>query len=53
MKKVSDIPVPGIRKLFPARMSLVSDIPAGDGKINNLFTASPFISLTKLVHDFT
>ncbi len=24
-------------KLFPARESLVSDIPAGDGKSNNLF----------------
>jgi hypothetical protein len=24
-------------RLFPARKSLVSDIPAGDGKINNLF----------------
>jgi hypothetical protein len=29
---VSDIP-----KLFPARVSLVSDIPVGDGKIYNLF----------------
>jgi hypothetical protein len=27
---------PGIIKLFPARESLVSDIPAGDGKIVNL-----------------
>ncbi len=26
-----------IIKLFPARESLVSDIPAGDGKIDNLF----------------
>jgi hypothetical protein len=26
-----------IIKLFPARESLVSDIPAGDGKNNNLF----------------
>ncbi len=24
-------------KLFPARESLVSDIPAGDGKLANLF----------------
>jgi hypothetical protein len=24
-------------KLFPAKQSLVSDIPAGDGKIGNLF----------------
>ncbi len=31
-KKVS-----GIFKLFPARESLVSDIPAGDGKTVNLF----------------
>jgi hypothetical protein len=28
---------PGIIKLFPVRESLVSDIPAGDGKIINLF----------------
>ncbi len=28
---------PGIIKLFPTRESLVSDIPAGDGKIVNLF----------------
>ncbi len=27
----------GIIKLFPATESLVSDIPAGDGKIDNLF----------------
>jgi hypothetical protein len=27
----------GIFKLFPARKSLVSDIPAGDGKNDNLF----------------
>jgi hypothetical protein len=26
-----------IIKLFPARESLVSDVPAGDGKIANLF----------------
>jgi hypothetical protein len=30
-------PWPGISKLFPARVSLVSDIPAGDGKNDNLF----------------
>jgi hypothetical protein len=30
-------PWPVIIKLFPARESLVSDIPAGDGKIANLF----------------
>ncbi len=28
---------PGIMKVFSARESLVSDIPAGDGKIVNLF----------------
>jgi hypothetical protein len=28
---------PGIIKLFPARVSLARDIPAGDGKIINLF----------------
>jgi hypothetical protein len=28
---------PVIIKLFPARESLVSDIPAGDGKIANFF----------------
>ncbi len=28
---------PGIIKLFPARECLESDIPAGDGKIGNLF----------------
>ncbi len=46
VKKISDFPVPswdvttpwpGIIELFPARDSLVSDIPAGDGKIANLF----------------
>ncbi len=49
-KKVSDFPAPSwdvtkqtlpgrkyIVKFFPARESLVSDIPAGDGKIANLF----------------
>jgi hypothetical protein len=30
-------PWPGIKKLFPARENLVSDIPAGDGKTANLF----------------
>ncbi len=30
-------PLPGIIKLSSARESLVSDIPAGDGKIDNLF----------------
>jgi hypothetical protein len=36
-KKVSNFPWQGIIKLFPARESLVSDIPAGDGKTLNLF----------------
>ncbi len=35
VKKVMDWP--GIIQLFPARESLISDIPAGDGKIANLF----------------
>jgi hypothetical protein len=38
-KKVTDFPVKSrdaIIKLFPARESLVSDIPAWDGKIANL-----------------
>jgi hypothetical protein len=30
-------PWPGIVKLLPAEESLVSDIPAGDGEIGNLF----------------
>ncbi len=48
-KNVNDFPVsrrdvtdqtdpwPGIIKFFPARESLVSDIPAGDGKFDKLF----------------
>jgi hypothetical protein len=32
----SDSPWPGIIKLFPARESLVCDIPAGNGKIASL-----------------
>jgi hypothetical protein len=42
-QKVSDFPVSSrdvtnqTLKLFPARESLVSDIPAGDGKIANSF----------------
>jgi hypothetical protein len=31
--------------IFPARESLVSDIPEGDGKIDNLFLQSTVISL--------
>ncbi len=46
VKKLNDFPVPsrdvtnqtGIIKLFPPRESLVSDIPAGDGKMANLFS---------------
>ncbi len=34
-KKASDFPVPS--QVFPARESLVSDIPAGDGEIVKLF----------------
>ncbi len=34
-KKVSDFPIP--IRLLPIMESLVSDIPAGDGKIANLF----------------
>ncbi len=49
LKKVSDFPVPSrdvtnqtlpgldLFQLFLPRESLVSDIPAGDGKISNLF----------------
>jgi hypothetical protein len=39
-KRLSIFPSPAgmsLTKLFPARESLVSDIPAGDGKIINLF----------------
>ncbi len=32
-----NFPWQGISKFFPARESLVSDIPAGDGKIDSLF----------------
>ncbi len=34
---MQDSPWPGIIKLFPARESLVSDIPARDAKTANLF----------------
>ncbi len=34
---LTKLPWPGIIKLFPARESLVSDIPAGNGKNDNLF----------------
>jgi hypothetical protein len=35
-------------KLFPTRGDLVSDIPAGDGKINNLFTVYRKLEYGKL-----
>ncbi len=35
-----NFPWPEIIKLFTARESLVSDIPAGDAKIDNLFAVS-------------
>ncbi len=38
----------GITKLFPARESLVSDIPAGDGKMANLFYSVVGIPLGKV-----
>jgi hypothetical protein len=38
-----------ILKLFPARESLVGDIPAGDGKIANLFLQC-MLELTKTSH---
>jgi hypothetical protein len=34
---LTNISLAGIIKLFPSRKSLVSDIPAGDGKNDNLF----------------
>jgi hypothetical protein len=34
---LTKLPMAGIIKFFPARESLVSDIPAGDGKTRNLF----------------
>ncbi len=39
---------PGIMKLFPARESLVSDIPAGNGKIVNLFYSVSFALFSAL-----
>jgi hypothetical protein len=47
VKNVKDIPVPsraGIIKLFPPRESLVSDIPAGDGNITNLFYSVQYLA---------
>jgi hypothetical protein len=37
MQEIADSPWPGIIKLSQARETLVSDIPAGDGKIAYLF----------------
>jgi len=37
------LPGQGIVKLFPARESLVIDIPFGDGKIDNLFYSATLI----------
>jgi hypothetical protein len=34
---LTKLSLPGILKLFPARKSLVSDIPARDSKSDNLF----------------
>jgi hypothetical protein len=34
---LTNSPWPGIIKFFPAREGLVSDIPAGDGELANLF----------------
>jgi hypothetical protein len=36
-------------KLFPARESLVSDIPAGDGKIGNIFYSVCYVSINFLL----
>jgi hypothetical protein len=42
-------PRPGIIKFFPARESLVSDIPAGDGKsYNPFFTVYTVDSVTQV-----
>jgi hypothetical protein len=48
-------PWPGIIKLFPARESLVSDIPAGDGKNTKFFYSVPTLpaSLTLHAHPHT
>jgi hypothetical protein len=34
-----------MKKLFPARKTLVCDIPAGDGKNENLFYSALFLDL--------
>jgi len=38
---------PGINKVFPARESLVSDIPAGDGKNYNLFFQCKYVQCAR------
>jgi hypothetical protein len=40
VKKVIVFPIPG-RELFPAMESLISDIPTGDRKNDNLFYSVP------------
>jgi hypothetical protein len=37
-----------IIKLFPARENLISDIPAGDKKIDDLFFQCSYVSLVLL-----
>ncbi len=64
VKKVSNFPVPSrnvtnqtllgqenIITLFPVRDSLFSDIPAGDGKITNLFYSVAPSASEKNYHD--
>jgi hypothetical protein len=52
VKKLSDFSGPSQddtnQKLFPTRESLVSDIPAGDGKINNLFLLCSMVKRSPL-----
>ncbi len=43
----------GITKSFPARESLVSDIPAGDGKISELFYSISIASFGRCLHGYT
>ncbi len=45
-------PWPGIIKLFPARESLVGDIPAGDGKTANLFYSVVTLSMIAKYFDY-
>ncbi len=40
---------PGIIKLFPRRESLVSDIPAGDGKTANLFLQCTVVFMLEVI----